>query len=75
MKGNRSLSKSLRAILLAIVVQAVVAVPWAGDFRASCVKIAITPDQPQILLGYNPRLSEGVHDRIYHRIVAMDDGT
>lgn len=68
------MSKGIRFVLLAIVVQAVVAVPWAGDFRASCVKIDITPEQPQILLGYNPRRSEGVHDRIYHRIVAMDDG-
>ena len=46
----------------------------AGQFRASVVKIDITPDQPQWLLGYGPRQSTGVHDRIYHRIVAMDDG-
>ena len=46
----------------------------AGDFRASCVKVDITPETPQWLLGYGPRQSEGVHDRLYHRIVAMDDG-
>ena len=46
----------------------------AAQFRASVVKIDITPDQPQWLLGYGPRQSTGVHDRIYHRIVAMDDG-
>lgn len=46
----------------------------AGQFRASVVKIDITPDTPQWLLGYGPRQSTGVHDHIFHRIVAMDDG-
>ncbi len=45
-----------------------------GSFRAACVKVDITPDSPQWLQGYGPRQSEGVHDRIYHRIAAMDDG-
>jgi hypothetical protein len=49
--------------------------PATGHFRAACVKVDITPDTPQWLHGYIPRLSEGVHDRIYHRIAAMDDGT
>ena len=44
-------------------------------FRASVVKVDITPDDSQMLLGYNARKSNGVHDRIYHRIVGMDDGT
>lgn len=47
----------------------------AAQFRASVVKIDITPDQPQWLLGYSPRQSTGIHDHLYHRIVAMDDGT
>ena len=46
----------------------------AQEFRAACVKVDITPDTPQQLHGYGPRRSEGVHDRIYHRIAAMDDG-
>ena len=46
----------------------------AAQFRASVVKIDITPDQPQWLLGYAPRQSTGVHDHLFHRIVAMDDG-
>jgi len=46
----------------------------AAQFRASVVKIDITPDKPQWLLGYGPRQSKGVHDRLYHRIVALDDG-
>jgi len=44
-------------------------------FRAAVVKIDITPDNSQELIGYDARKSTGVHDRIYHRIVALDDGT
>ena len=43
-------------------------------FRASVVKIDITPDNSQYLLGYSTRKSTGVHDHIYHKIVALDDG-
>ncbi|HRP55762.1 neutral/alkaline non-lysosomal ceramidase N-terminal domain-containing protein [Agriterribacter sp.] len=46
----------------------------AGIFRAAVVKIDITPDEPKMLLGYNARQSDGVHDRIYHRMVLLDDG-
>lgn len=45
-----------------------------GRLRASCVKVDITPDKPQWLMGYGPRQSEGIHDNLYHRIIAMDDG-
>ena len=48
---------------------------FADVFRASVVKVDITPDNPQMLLGYQARQSTGIHDRIYHRIVALDDGT
>ena len=47
----------------------------AAEFRAAVVKVDITPDTPQMLRGYSPRMSTKVHDRIYHRIVALDDGT
>ncbi|MBL7697413.1 MAG: neutral/alkaline non-lysosomal ceramidase N-terminal domain-containing protein [Chitinophagaceae bacterium] len=43
-------------------------------FRASVVKIDITPSTPKQLLGYGARVSTGVHDRLYHRILALDDG-
>lgn len=46
-----------------------------NTFRASVIKIDITPDNPQHLVGYGARISTGVHDRIYHRILALDDGT
>ena len=47
----------------------------AAEFRAAVVKMDITPETPQMLRGYGPRMSTKVHDRIYHRIVALDDGT
>jgi len=43
-------------------------------FRASVVKVNISPNTPKQLLGYNARLSTGIHDSIYHRIIALDDG-
>jgi len=46
----------------------------AAGFRAAATKIDITPATPQWLLGYDARKSTGVHDRIYHRVMAMDDG-
>ena len=44
-------------------------------FRASVVKVDITPSDPQMLAGYGARKSTGVMHPIYHRIVAMDDGS
>lgn len=46
----------------------------AGVFRASVVKVDITPDGPKMLLGYGARQSTGIHDHIYHRIIVLDDG-
>jgi neutral ceramidase len=45
-----------------------------AEFRASAVKVDITPKSPQWLMGYGPRQSTGVHDPIFHRIAALDDG-
>lgn len=58
---------------LALFVLAI-AVSQAGNFRAAAVKVDITPNDTQWLMGYAARQSTGIHDRIYHRIVAMDDG-
>jgi len=44
-------------------------------FRAAVVKINISPNTPKQLLGYGARLSTGIHDSIYHRIIVLDDGT
>src|SRR3954452_18859916 len=46
----------------------------AASFRAAAAKADITPQNSQWLMGYNPRKSTGVHDHIYHRVVAMEAG-
>lgn len=61
--------------LSAVLASCVLYAAEQPTFRAACAKVDITPDTPQWLQGYAPRLSEGVHDRLYHRIAAMDDGT
>ena len=51
------------------------AVPVAGaGFRAAAVKVDITPQTPKWLSGYAARQSTGVHDHIYHRVLALDSG-
>jgi neutral ceramidase len=42
--------------------------------RAAAVKVDITPQKSQWLSGYGPRQSDGVLDKIYHRVVALDAG-
>lgn len=69
--------KTLKLLLLCLI--AILGTKSYGQesgktFKASVVKVDITPDEPKMLLGYAARKSTGVHDRIYHRIVAMDDG-
>ncbi len=67
-----------RALLIRSLMAVVFAAPGAaaqvGQFRASAVKVDITPTSSKWLAGYPPRQSTGVHDRIFHRVVAMDDG-
>jgi neutral ceramidase len=46
----------------------------AAEFSAASVKVDITPSASKWLAGYPARQSTGVHDRLYHRIIAMDDG-
>src|SRR5262245_7174541 len=60
--------------LAACIVSLGMAPGAAATLRASCVKIDITPEGSQWLLGYAARQSEGVHDNLFHRIVALDDG-
>lgn len=48
--------------------------PGIKGFRAAVVKVNITPDDSQYLLGYSPRRSTAIHDSLYHRIVVIDDG-
>ena len=46
----------------------------ATGLRASAVKVDITPESPQWLMGYQARQSDGVLDPIFHRVVALDSG-
>lgn len=46
----------------------------AAGFRASVVKVDITPQSPQWLMGYAARQATGVHDNIFHRVVAVEAG-
>ena len=59
------------AVLLALAFLATTA---RAEFRAAVVKVDISPTTPQWLMGYGPRKSTGVRDRIFHRIAALDDG-
>jgi hypothetical protein len=45
-----------------------------AGFRASAVKVDITPLSTQWLSGYGARQSTGVLDHLYHRVVAFDSG-
>ena len=44
-----------------------------AGLRAAVGKIDLTPSQPKNLLGYAPRQSIGILDRIHHRILVLDD--
>ncbi len=46
----------------------------AQSLRAAAVKVDITPKSAQWLLGYQARQSNGVHDNIFHRVLALDAG-
>lgn len=45
-----------------------------AEFRAGAAKVEITPESPQMLRGYSPRMSTQVRDPLYHRIVALAKG-
>ncbi len=62
----------------AIIVMLVLSITQTNaqkGFRAAVVKINISPNTPKQLLGYGARVSTGIHDSIYHRIIVLDDGT
>lgn len=65
----------MRSFFLILFICSSIATAAQKNFRAAVVKINITPNTPKQLLGYDARLSNGVHDSIYHRIIMLDDGT
>jgi len=64
----------LKGFLVLLISMLYVEVSYAGNFRAAVVETDITPTSPQWLLGYGARQSDGVHDHIYQRVAALDDG-
>jgi neutral ceramidase len=44
----------------------------AAGLRAAAAKVDITPRTSQWLMGYQARKSTGVHDPIYHRVLALE---
>jgi neutral ceramidase len=67
-KPSRSFTLFITFVLLTGGVQ------LAAAFRASCVKVDITPEGPVWMHNFGKRQSTGVLHSIYHRVVAMDDG-
>jgi neutral ceramidase len=70
---------ALRPLISALIVVAsatlLIGAPQAdGNFRAAVAKVDITPSADKWLAGYPARKSTGIHDHIFHRIVALDDG-
>ena len=73
-KGSPGLAARIFPYALFILLPLFVQSQSRTQFRASVVKVDITPDDPQMLAGYAARQSTGIMHRIYHRIVALDDG-
>src|SRR5687768_62683 len=73
-RGGLTRLKPMRPLLL-LVLLAFAFAPARAEFRAAVVKVDITPQTPQWLMGYGARKSTGVRDRISHKIAALDDGT
>ena len=63
-----------RCIVLAAVFAFTAVCAVAEGLRAAAVKVDITPADSQLLLGYGPRMSTEIHDRLYHRIVVLESG-
>lgn len=70
-RGRRMLK---RIVALLFIAFQLAGAGFAAEFRASAVEVDITPSTPQWLLGYAARQSDGVHDHLFHRIAALDDG-
>lgn len=63
--------RRLFAILLLPSVFLGSAIHARAVFRAAAVKVDITPESPQMLRGYSPRISTKVRDPLYHHIVVL----
>ena len=68
------MTKRLLSSLPVILLIACTIQTSTASFRASCVKVDITPEGPVWMHNFGKRQSTGVLHNIYHRVVAMDDG-
>ena len=70
---------SRKITIAATLMAAAWAVAPAGaqpaGLRAAAVKVDITPTTSKYLVGYGERKNTGVHDHIFTRVVALDDGS
>ncbi len=69
--------RAIQPVRVLVLLLGVLFVPvaWGGEFRAAVTKVDVTPENLPVLVGYAPRQATGVNDRLYHRILAFDDGT
>jgi len=70
-----SLMFTRRTLIPALLAATLPSAALAAGLRASVAKVDITPASSKWMAGYPARQSTGVHDRLYHRVVALDDGT
>jgi len=68
------MTPALRAAIAALTLTLCASSSAAQPLRAAAVKVDITPKTPQWLLGYQARQSDGVHDSIFHRVLALEAG-
>ncbi len=73
-KIGRSIAFSFLPLLFQFCIMVFCVPVSKAQFRAALVKTDISPADSQYLVGYGERKSIGIHDRIYHKIVALDDG-
>lgn len=64
----------MRHLIIVLVLALAPSATARADLRAAAVKVDITPQSSQWLLGYQARQSNGVLDHIYHRVLALDAG-
>lgn len=64
----------MRFLALSLILSMSAVLPARAELRAAVVKVDITPKSSQWLMGYAARQSTGVHDPIFHRVAALDDG-
>ncbi|MBD3377899.1 hypothetical protein GF406_22915 [candidate division KSB1 bacterium] len=73
---NKCLTIGSLCLMISLIVLSFTSMGFSGPFRASAIKINITPTEPVWLLGFRSREhpSTAVHDSLYLKILCLDDG-